>query len=324
MHETSKKQYQPVERFRWALSFAGVSPAARLVLAALADHADQRKLTCFPAVETLARETRLSRRTVQTALRQLEVAGAILTERSRGRTSSLYRLMIPPNRAIPAPNRAIPARFNRAIPAPQQGYSFEQGKEQQQQQPLRVREASDLATTTPAAAALPCSSTSPSKTQTARHTCPKCERTWPKEHGPVCYACQFDVERAQRQQELLAKTLEDDRLFEEAHPPAPPPPPPPPPPPISQTAKRISHATRTALPESWLHHQDLKQLIDGQDFKEVCETIEGMSRLPPPESFFKDYSQYRQKYNMVEAEIKAGIEAMTDPKRWRVEKSQAA
>ena len=197
----------------------------------------------------------------------------------------------------------------------------EQGKEQQQQQqPLRVREASDLATTTPAAAALPCSSTSPSKTQTARHTCPKCERTWPKEHGPVCYACQFDVERAQRQQELLAKTLEDDRLFEEAHPPAPPPPPPP----ISQTAKRISHATRTALPESWLHHQDLKQLIDGQDFKEVCETIEGMSRLPPPESFFKDYSQYRQKYNMVEAEIKAGIEAMTDPKRWRVEKSQAA
>ena len=306
--ERSKKQYQPVEPL--GLILRGCLSCGSIGARGPGRPRRSTKLTCFPAVETLARETRLSRRTVQTALRQLEVAGAILTERSRGRTSSLYRLMIPPNRAIPAP---------------QQGYSFEQGKEQQQQQqPLRVREASDLATTTPAAAALPCSSTSPSKTQTARHTCPKCERTWPKEHGPVCYACQFDVERAQRQQELLAKTLEDDRLFEEAHPPAPPPPPPPPPPPISQTAKRISHATRTALPESWLHHQDLKQLIDGQDFKEVCETIEGMSRLPPPESFFKDYSQYRQKYNMVEAEIKAGIEAMTDPKRWRVEKSQAA
>ena len=175
--------------------------------------------------------------------------------------------------------------------------------------------AAPAATAAPAAAAPAHCSTN---TQTARHTCPTCENTWPKKFGPTCFKCQFNVERAQRQQELLAQTLEDDRLFEEAHPPAPPPPP------ISRTAKRISHATGTALPESWLHHQDLKQLIDGQDFKEVCETIEGMSRLPTPESFFKDYNQYRQKYNMVEAEIKAGIEAMADPRRRRVEKSQAA
>ena len=135
--QTSKKQYQaiapvsrfdmrssvgaqtkavdPVSRFRWALSFPGIAPAAGKVLAALADHADQRKLTCFPSVETLARETQVHRRTVQTALRQLEAAGAILTDRSRGRSSSLYRLMIPRNPADSAP-------FNRGVsPPPNRG-----------------------------------------------------------------------------------------------------------------------------------------------------------------------------------------------------------
>ena len=135
--QTSKKQYQaiapvsrfdmrssvgaqtkavdPVSRFRWALSFPGIAPAAGKVLAALADHADQRKLTCFPSVETLARETQVHRRTVQTALRQLEAAGAILTDRSRGRSSSLYRLMIPRNPADSAPfNRGVSPPPNRA------------------------------------------------------------------------------------------------------------------------------------------------------------------------------------------------------------------
>ena len=73
--QTSKKQYQaiapvsrfdlrssvgaqtkaidPVQRFRWALSFQGISHAAGKVLAALADHADQRKLTCFPAISNI-------------------------------------------------------------------------------------------------------------------------------------------------------------------------------------------------------------------------------------------------------------------------------
>ena len=105
------KAVDPVSRFRWALSFQGISHAAGKVLAALADHADQRKLTCFPSVETLARETQVHRRTVQTALRQLEAAGAILTDRSRGRSSSLYRLMIHPNPADSAP-------FNRGVSPP--------------------------------------------------------------------------------------------------------------------------------------------------------------------------------------------------------------
>ena len=81
----------------------------------LADHADQRKLTCFPSVETLARETQVSVRGVQYALRKLEAAGAILTERSRGRSSSLYRLMIPPTLPRIAPLN--PARIAPLNPA---------------------------------------------------------------------------------------------------------------------------------------------------------------------------------------------------------------
>ena len=68
--QTSKKQQEsvdPVARLMWALSFPGVSHAAGKVLAALASHADQQKLTCWPAVETLARETQVSRRGVQYA-----------------------------------------------------------------------------------------------------------------------------------------------------------------------------------------------------------------------------------------------------------------
>ena len=44
------QKHDPVSRFRWALRFPGVSPAAGKVLAALADHADQHKLTCWPSV----------------------------------------------------------------------------------------------------------------------------------------------------------------------------------------------------------------------------------------------------------------------------------
>ena len=134
--QTSKKQYQaiapvsrfdlrssagaqtkavdPVSRFRWALSFQGISHGAGKVLVALADHADQRKLTCFPAISTLMRETQVSERGVRYALRKLEAAGAILTERSRGRSSSLYRLMIPSNRQIlPRPTVAYHHRPTR-------------------------------------------------------------------------------------------------------------------------------------------------------------------------------------------------------------------
>ena len=84
----------------------------------------------------------------------------------------------------------------------------------------------------------------------------------------------------------------------------------------------MSEAAQTALPASWLYHQNLKQLLDGHDFREVCETIGGINvhELPEPEAFFKDYSQHRESYLKVEAEIEASLEDMADPRR----KSRAA
>ena len=220
------KAVDPVSRFRWALSFPGIAPAAGKVLAALADHADQRKLTCFPSVETLARETQVSVRGVQYALRKLEAAGAILTERSRGRSSSLYRLMITPTLQGLHPNPARIAPPNPARIAPLTELSSEQSKKELlKQQQERAREASGEASTTPAAAAANPLSTPASKNQTQRHTCPKCEHTWPKHYGPVCHKCQHNVDRAKRREEELAKWAKemekDDRPVYKAKPPAP-------------------------------------------------------------------------------------------------------
>ena len=176
----------------------------------------------------------------------------------------------------------------------------------------RAREAHE---NQPAAAAADFDSDSSTNTD-KRHTCPKCEKTWPKRFGAVCFTCQCDVERAKRQQELHAEMLEDVRLFDEAHPP------PPPKPPVSTTARRMCQAAQTALPASWLYRQDLKTLLVGHDFKEVCETIGGINihELPEPGAFFKDYSQHRERYLKVEAEIKSSLEDMADPRR----KSMAA
>ena len=175
---------------------------------------------------------------MQYALRKLEAAGAILTERSRGRSSSLYRLMIPPtlqgsHRSTlqglhPNPARIAPP--NPARIAPLTELSSEQSKKEllkQQQERAREAsgEASDEAPTTPAAAAAIDSSSSTSKSKTGRHTCPKCERTWPKHYGPVCHKCQHDVDRAKRREEELAnwakEMKEEDRPVYKAKPPAP-------------------------------------------------------------------------------------------------------
>ena len=302
----------PVTRFRWAISFQDITPVAGKVLAALADHADQRKLTCWPSVETLGRETRVSERGVRYALRSLEAIGAIFTERSRGRTSSVYRLAIPANHAISAPfnpaesepNPARLAPFNPASLAPQQSQSFEQSKKQKkQQQPARVRETGENQT-----AAASQFSTNTSKPEDARHACPVCGRTWPMECGTTCYGCQHDVARAQRnalvyaehpaeldagEADLLSQEVED-KLSEEAKPP------------ISETAERMNAAIGGSLPGGWLYNPELGQLIGNRNFMEVCETMIwiGTNKLPTPEMFFSKYTEHRMDHRLWKDEFK--------------------
>ena len=324
METENSKKYRavdPVSRFRWALSFPGVSPAAGKVLAALAYHADQQKLTCWPAIATLARETQVSERGVQCAIRQLEAAGAILTERSRGRTSNIYRLMIPPNPAEPAPtpqnlrgstpqnlhpNPAESAPPNPAESAPQQSYLSEQSKEQsKKKQQQRVREREPRREKQHAAAA---SNSSTNPEDQTRYTCPKCERTWPQQFGAVCFDCDTyrrrKVNRSQALSDqnrrvlgLTAQTFEE-RLAEidaeeaamkgtpsadeaQAEEAEEAPPAPPAPPAVTETARTLSKHY-TGLPEAWLRHQDLKILIGTRDLKEVAEAIRGIRSLGLP------------------------------------------
>jgi hypothetical protein len=69
---------------------------ARLVLLALADHADHDGY-CWPSVETVARKCRVSERTVQRAIGEAEASGEIVRGLMQGRGyTNLYRVMSGP------------------------------------------------------------------------------------------------------------------------------------------------------------------------------------------------------------------------------------
>lgn len=65
-----------------------------LVLLALADNADQDRRYAWPSVETLARKTNLSTRTVQRTLRELEGAKLVRTIRPGGRSGGEYKATV--------------------------------------------------------------------------------------------------------------------------------------------------------------------------------------------------------------------------------------
>ena len=68
---------------------------ARLVLLALAYHADAHGLNAFPSVQTLADECNLTRRQVQYNLRALEALGEVCCRRGTGRGhANVYDILI--------------------------------------------------------------------------------------------------------------------------------------------------------------------------------------------------------------------------------------
>jgi hypothetical protein len=72
------------------LAPAAVTPAERLVLYALGWHADEHGSNSWPAVSTIARETSLTRRTVQRTLRQLNTKGLVSMQGVAARGSLRY------------------------------------------------------------------------------------------------------------------------------------------------------------------------------------------------------------------------------------------
>lgn len=64
----------------WVLKHSEAKGSDRLVLIALADKASDDGTHAYPSVDTLARESRCSRRTVQSSLRKLEADGRLVCE----------------------------------------------------------------------------------------------------------------------------------------------------------------------------------------------------------------------------------------------------
>lgn len=65
-----------------------------LVLVVLANHARPDGSTAWPSIDTIARKSRMSRRTVWTALQSLEDAGAIVRERKQVRGVQSWRVVL--------------------------------------------------------------------------------------------------------------------------------------------------------------------------------------------------------------------------------------
>lgn len=86
---------KPLFTWRSAIVESNLKPTTRHVLLTLSLHMNERGGSCFPSVETLARETDLNRATIIRQLQIAETDGWLVVERSAGRTSNRYEAAIP-------------------------------------------------------------------------------------------------------------------------------------------------------------------------------------------------------------------------------------
>lgn len=74
---------------------------AQLVLLAIADRCDDEGLTAYPSIGTLAKKTRLTKRTVIRAINRLRVSGVLDVQMGKGRRgTNLYSVVMAPCRRV--------------------------------------------------------------------------------------------------------------------------------------------------------------------------------------------------------------------------------
>jgi DNA-binding transcriptional ArsR family regulator len=141
----------------WVLK-QDLRPVRKLVLVAIASHADKYDHSCFPKVRTIAKEASLDPRSVHRHLRELERAGLVRIEkkyRGKGRQPNTYWLNMPPEPATrgmtPCDSRVADkrnhysnhkkeARQDTSVPRGQRsGLTIGQQREQQLQNELAKR-----------------------------------------------------------------------------------------------------------------------------------------------------------------------------------------
>src|ERR1700690_4329746 len=79
----------------WVLRHSEEKLGSRLTLLVLADHAHDDGTESWAAVDTIAREARLSRRQVQTCLQKLEESKAIIQTGTRSNGTRIWRVNMP-------------------------------------------------------------------------------------------------------------------------------------------------------------------------------------------------------------------------------------
>lgn len=77
-----------IQAVAWVLEHSGASLADRLVLIAIANHADARGWNAYPAVPLIAHEALVSEATVYRALTALEESGELTVRRRPGRSNT--------------------------------------------------------------------------------------------------------------------------------------------------------------------------------------------------------------------------------------------
>lgn len=113
-----------IQAIAWVIEHSEAKLGARLVLLSIANHADARGENAFPAVETIAREARMSARTVQYAIKELERSGELVIERGAGR-SGTHLFTLP---GIMQPGLPLKPRGAKSAPSQNlQGCNPEQG-----------------------------------------------------------------------------------------------------------------------------------------------------------------------------------------------------
>lgn len=104
-----------------AIFESDLPPSKRLVMLALADHANDEGI-CYPSIARLCLRTGMKERTVQTHIRELEAGGHLSREMNKGRGgSNLYHLTpaksAPPQELPPAENNTPPPQKTAQTPA---------------------------------------------------------------------------------------------------------------------------------------------------------------------------------------------------------------
>jgi DNA-binding transcriptional regulator PaaX len=97
----------------WVLRHSEESVSGRrLVLLVLADHAHEDGTCSWPSIATIAKETRMSERGAQYALRKLEQAGRIVREGWSTHKTTSYRVIM----EEPPPTQLLAAEIDRREP----------------------------------------------------------------------------------------------------------------------------------------------------------------------------------------------------------------